>query len=198
MPQLENPVIADKVKDGIVDDMSLQKYLMATSLLKDSIQDSLNMIVSDDGKLNDAAMRRQLDTKFPSIMDKSIPINTIFKDQAKFDTQNPIISSLLTQIEIRKKQKEKDVLKKLATAPSMKDLTIAEHLQRLSQFNRNRPAVATTTMMKAMEDRLHQLNYNRHYLFTTFLIDFSVYHCPMTTTTIMKMILLLHWHPLKN
>ena len=103
---------------------------MVTSLLKDSIQDSLNMIVSNDGKLSDAAVRRQFDTKFLSAMRKPIPIDAVFKDQAKFDTQNSVISLLLTQIEIGKKQK--------ATATSMKNLTIAERLQQLSQCNRNR------------------------------------------------------------
>ena len=111
---------------------------MVTSLLKDSIQDSLNMIVSNDGKLSDAAVRRQFDTKFLSAMRKPIPIDAVFKDQAKFDTQNSVISSLLTQIEIGKKQKEKEIKKQKATAPSMKDLTIVKRLQQLSQCNRNR------------------------------------------------------------
>ena len=99
---------------------------MATSLWKDRIQDSLNIIVSDDGKLSDAAVRRQLDTEFHSVMPKPIPVNAIFKDQVKFDTQNPIISSLLTQIKIGKKQKGKEIKKKLVNAPSIKDLTIAD------------------------------------------------------------------------
>ena len=111
-PQLDNPAIADVVKDGVVDNLSLQKYLMATSLLKDSIQDGLNMIASDDGKLSDTAVGRQLDIKFPSIMHKLIPINAVFKDQAKLYTQNPIFNSLLTQIEIGKKQKEKEIINK--------------------------------------------------------------------------------------
>ena len=37
--------------------------------------------------------------------------SAVFKDQAKFDTQNLVISSLLTQIEISKKQKEKEIQK---------------------------------------------------------------------------------------
>ena len=32
-------------------------------------------------------------------MKKSNPIVVVFKDKAKFDTQNPIISTLLTQIQ---------------------------------------------------------------------------------------------------
>ena len=90
---------------------------MATSLWKDRIQDILNIIVSDDGKLSDAAVRRQLHTEFPSVMPKPISTNAIFKDQVKFDTQNPIISSLLTQIEIGKKQKGKEIKKNWRTYP---------------------------------------------------------------------------------
>ena len=137
--QLGNPAIADIVKNGIVDNMTLQKYLTATDLLKDSIQGRLNMIASDDGKLSDAAVRRQLDTKILSVMCKPIPIDAAFKDQANFDTHNLVISLLLTQIEIGKNQNEKEIKKQLATATSMKDLKIAKHLQQLSQFNRNRP-----------------------------------------------------------
>ena len=95
--------------------------------MKDSIQDSLNMIVSDDGKLSDAAVRCQLDTKIPSAMCKHpLPPPS---PPPKFDTQNPVISSLLTQIEIGKKQKEKEIKKQVASAPSVQDLKIAKHLQ---------------------------------------------------------------------
>ena len=65
LARLENTAIADVVKNGITDYLSLQKYLLATGLLKDSIQDSLDMIASDDRKLSNAVVRRQLDTKFP-------------------------------------------------------------------------------------------------------------------------------------
>ena len=58
------------------------------------------MIVFRYGKLSDATERRQLGTKFPSVMRKSNPIDAVFKDNAKFDTQNPIISMLLTKIEV--------------------------------------------------------------------------------------------------
>lgn len=54
---LKNAAIVGIVKNGIVDDLSLQKYLSATGLFKDSIQDSLDMIVSNNGKLNNAVVR---------------------------------------------------------------------------------------------------------------------------------------------
>ena len=118
LDHLENPAIKDVIKDGIVDNLSLQKYLLATGLLKDSIQDSLDMIVTN-GKLNDASVRRTLDTKHLSVMKKSNPMDFVFKDKAKFDTQNPIIGTLLTQIQSGKTN-EKAIEKQLRGAPSIK------------------------------------------------------------------------------
>ena len=42
LSHLGNRAIVDIVKNGILDDLSRQKYLLATALLKDSIQDSLD------------------------------------------------------------------------------------------------------------------------------------------------------------
>ena len=73
LSHLENLAIVDIVKNGIVDDLSLQKYLLTTGLLKNSIQDSLDMIISSDEKLSDAAVRRQLNTKFLCVQENLIP-----------------------------------------------------------------------------------------------------------------------------
>ena len=87
---LENPATKDVVRDDVVDDLALQKYLLATGLLKDSIHSSLDMLVTD-GKFSNAGIRRPLDTKHPSIIKKPNPIDVVFKDKARFDTQNPLI-----------------------------------------------------------------------------------------------------------
>ena len=80
-----------------MDNLSSQKHLLATVLSKDSIQDSLDMIVTD-GKLNDASVTRALNIKYPSVIKKSNLIDFAFKDKAKCDTQNPTIGTLLTKI----------------------------------------------------------------------------------------------------
>ena len=74
---------------------TLQKYLLTASILESSIQDSLDMIVRDDGKLSDVAVRRKLDLKIPSVMKKPNPVDYVFKDIAKLDTQNPIVDDIL-------------------------------------------------------------------------------------------------------
>ena len=55
---LENPTIWDVVNNGINIKETFQKYLLATGFLKSSIQDSLDVIVADDGKLSKAALCR--------------------------------------------------------------------------------------------------------------------------------------------
>ena len=42
-------------------------------------------------------------------MRKPNPINVAFKDKTKFDTQNPIIGTLLTEIEASKLYHEKQI-----------------------------------------------------------------------------------------
>ena len=93
----KNPTLNKIIKHGIVDDIELQKYLLATGLLQDSIQQSLDMVVTD-GFFNNAAVRRELDQKYPTLMKKPNPVNVIFKDKVHFDVQNPIISLLAAQV----------------------------------------------------------------------------------------------------
>ena len=73
----------------------MQKILLATDLLQDSIQENLDVIVTDGG-FNNASICRGLDTKLPSVMKKTNPIEVMFKDKSKFDVQNPVVSSLIT------------------------------------------------------------------------------------------------------
>ena len=53
---LENPAINDRVKCSKVDSLPLQKLLLATDLLQDSIQENLDVIVTD-GSFNNASIR---------------------------------------------------------------------------------------------------------------------------------------------
>ena len=82
---LENPTIPDVVNNKINDKETLQKHLLATGVLESSIQDSLDMIVVDDGKLSNVAVCRELDLKMPNVMKKPDPVEYIFKDIAKFN-----------------------------------------------------------------------------------------------------------------
>ena len=45
--KLDHPVIEKVINGNNADDLSVQKFLLATDLLQDSVQESLNMIVTD-------------------------------------------------------------------------------------------------------------------------------------------------------
>ena len=108
---LEIATIKDVLRDGVVDNIALQKYLLATGLLKDGIQNSLDMIVN-------AGIRRALDSKYLTIMKKPNPIDVVFKDKAKFDTENLVIGKLLSQIQTDKN--DEALLKQLENALQLK------------------------------------------------------------------------------
>ena len=131
--QLNNPAIDDVVHSKKTDDISIQKFLLVTDLLQDTIQDNLDMIVTD-GDFNDASVRRALDTKFPSVMKKPTAANFMFRDKAKFDIQNPVIGTLYRQL-LTNKQKEKEELKKINEPPSIKDLELKKRLDDLTKYN---------------------------------------------------------------
>ena len=82
-------------------------------------------------------IRRELDTKYPSVMKKSNPIDAVFKNKAKFDVQNPVVGSLIAQVQ-ENKAKEKVYLKQLDQAPEVVDIDIGRRPQDLSEFNEGR------------------------------------------------------------
>ena len=133
---LNNPAIDNVLKDGKVDDLTLQKYLLATDLMQDTIQENLNIIVTN-GSFNNVFIRIEMDTKYPSVMKKSNPINVVFKDEAKFDVQNPVVGSLIAQVQENKK-KEREYLKQLSKVPSITDINIGKRLRELKDFNKGR------------------------------------------------------------
>ena len=88
-------------------------------------------MVVTDGFFNNAAVRRELDQKYPTLMKKPNPVNVIFKDKAHFDVQNSIIGLLAVQVS----NNEKAIFEQIKKAPSTKDVTISERLEKLQKFN---------------------------------------------------------------
>ena len=129
---LKNSALDNVLKSSKVKDVDLQKYLLATGLMQDTIKENLNTIVRDCD-LNAASIRRKLDTKYPSVMKNSIPIDAVFKDKAIFDVQNPVVGSLLLQVQ-KNKAKERVCLEQLGQAPSITDINIAKRVKELKNF----------------------------------------------------------------
>ena len=125
--QLNNPAIENVIKG------QENEFLLATDLLEDTIKNNLDMIVTN-GEFNNAGIREALDTKFPSVMQKPTATNFMFRDKAKFHTQNPVIGGLYNQL-LTQKQKEKIELEAIGKAPSVKDIDIKKRLKDISDFN---------------------------------------------------------------
>ena len=102
--QSKNPTLNNIIKNGVVDNLELQKHLLATGLLKYSVPQSLDMIVTDGG-FKDAAVTREFDLKYPSIMKKPNTIDLVLKDKAKFEMQNQKLVLLLLRFKKTKQMR---------------------------------------------------------------------------------------------
>ena len=99
------PYLADlfqnKVENLIKNREDLQKYLLATEDLNKTIEESLQLSVGH-GKLNDESAVRHVsdrdDPLYKYFRENDNPLDVVYRKQAKFDVQNPIIGSLLQQI----------------------------------------------------------------------------------------------------
>ena len=97
MPDAEKPNFQTSISNVINNRHDLRTYLLATGDIGKSIQENLNLVVTD-GRINDAIIRHALDTKHKHILADPNPPQVTFKDIKKFDAQNPIIGKLLNQI----------------------------------------------------------------------------------------------------
>ena len=71
---------------------------MATSDYGNEIQEDLNAIVGYDEKFNNAIVRHSLDLEDQAIFCNPSPINVTFHYMKKFDSVNPVIGKLTTQV----------------------------------------------------------------------------------------------------
>lgn len=84
--------------------------------------------------MNDATVRRKFDTVYQNVLRRKNPNEILFKDISKLDSQNPIIGSLLSEIE-SVKFKDSEIKKFLRKAPDIKDVETKKKLDKLNCFN---------------------------------------------------------------
>ena len=84
---------------------------MATSDLAKGIQDDINLYVTLD-RLNNASFRQKVDPISKNIFRRQNPLEFIFQDISTFDAQNPVVGSLLRELDIGKKDIASDLVKK--------------------------------------------------------------------------------------
>ena len=98
--------------DADIPKEDVQKYILATSDFAKSIQTDINHYVTRD-RINDASFRQKLDPISRNILRRQNPLELVFEDISTFDAENPIVGSLLREIDLKKKQTDSDFIKSL-------------------------------------------------------------------------------------
>ena len=115
--------------DASIPKDDVQKYLLATSDFAKSIQTDINHYVTR-GRINNASFRQKLDPISRNIVQRQNPLELVFEDILTFDSENPIVGSLLREIDIRKKQTDSDFIKSLPSQPG-KEFETKKRLDKL-------------------------------------------------------------------
>ena len=98
--------------DSDIPSDDVQKYIFTTSNFTKSIQTDINHYMIRD-RNNDASIRQKLDLISKNILRRKNPPEVVFEDESTFDAENPIVESLLKEIDLNKKQIESDFIKSL-------------------------------------------------------------------------------------
>ena len=88
--------------DADIPKEDVQKYILATSDFAKSIQTDINHYVTRD-RINNASFRQRLDPISKNILRRQNPLELVFEDISTFDAENPIVGSLLREIDVKKK-----------------------------------------------------------------------------------------------
>ena len=89
--------------DSDIPNDDVQKYILATLDFAKGIQTDINHYVTRD-RINDASFRQKLDPISKNIMRRQNPLELVFEDTSTFDAENPIVRSLLREVDLTKKQ----------------------------------------------------------------------------------------------
>ena len=121
--------------DADIPKEDVQKYILATSDFAKSIQIDINHYVTKD-RINDASFRQRLYPISKNILRRQNPLELVFEDISTFDAENPVLRSLLREIDINKKQSGIGFIKSLPSHPG-KEFEIQRRLDILGGMNKN-------------------------------------------------------------
>ena len=88
--------------DANIPSEDVQKFILATSDFTKGMQNDINHSVTRD-RINNASFRQKLDTIRKNILRRQNPLELIFEDISAFDAENPIIGSLLRELDVKKR-----------------------------------------------------------------------------------------------
>ena len=99
----------------------INNFLLGTSEYARDIQSDIDLYVTR-GRHNQESFHRKLDPIEKSVWRTENPLALLFKDVANFDAQNPIIGSLLREIDLGKNKTNSQLIaNQLSRAPNIND-----------------------------------------------------------------------------
>ena len=139
LANLKDLILQNRVENLLKNREDLQKYLLATEDLNKTIEDSLQPAATY-GKLNDEAAVRHVsernDPNYKFFKKNDNPLDVVSREQAKFDIQNPIIGSLLKEIN-RGRQTYEGIKRNLDKGPDPRALDLEERWRKI--FEKGKP-----------------------------------------------------------
>ena len=100
--------------DANLPSADVRKKILATSNFAKSTQIDINHYVTKD-RINDASFRKKLCPISKNIIRRQNPLELVFENVSTFGDENPIVGSLLREIDLNKKQTDSDFIKSLPT-----------------------------------------------------------------------------------
>ena len=104
--------------DSNIPTEDVQKYILATSDFLMGIQTDINHYVTRD-RIANASFRQKLDPISKNILKRQNPSELVFDDILTFDSENPIVGSLLREHDVNKKDVASDLVKKVPRPPGL-------------------------------------------------------------------------------
>ena len=106
----------------------IQKYILAKSDFAKGMQTGNHYVTRD--RINNAGFRQKLDPISNSIIRRQNPLELVFEDISTFDAENPIVGSLLRELDVGQKDVSSELIKKASRAPGL-DITLRNRLNKL-------------------------------------------------------------------
>ena len=106
-----------------------KKYILATSDFAKGMQTDINHYVTNDRIIN-TSFSQNLDPINKKILRRENPLRLAFEDISKCDAENPIVRSLLKELDVGKKDIASELMNKTPRPPGV-DFAIRRRLDKL-------------------------------------------------------------------
>ena len=101
-------------------------------------------------RTNDASFRQKLDPISKNISKRQNPLELVFEEISTFYAENPIVGSLLREIDLNEKQTDSDFIKSLPSHPG-KEFEIQKKLDKLCHIKRFNKKMTIVIIIIIME-----------------------------------------------